>query len=59
MAKREQEGGLAASILDRLLDDDPRAGDPRVDSLDLKDLPKLAQKLQSGTDPLSDRKSVV
>ena len=53
MAKRGQEGGLAASILDRLLDDDPRAGDPRVDSLDLKDLPKLAQKLQSGTDPLS------
>ena len=53
MAKRGQEGGLAASILDRLLDDDPRAGDPRVDPLDLKDLPKLARKLQSGHDPLS------
>jgi type VI secretion system protein ImpF len=53
MAKRGQEGGLAASILDRLLDDDPRAGDPRVDPLDLKDLPKLAQRLQSGNDPLS------
>ena len=52
MAKREQEGGLAASILDRLLDDDPRAGDPRVDSLDLKHLPQLAKKLQSGNDPL-------
>lgn len=53
MAKREQEGGLAASILDRLLDDDPRAGDPRVDSLDLKHLPQLAKKLQSGNDPLA------
>jgi type VI secretion system protein ImpF len=53
VAKRGQEGGLAASILDRLLDDDPRAGDPRVDPLDLKDLQKLAQKLQSGIDPLS------
>ncbi len=52
MAKREQAGGLAASILDRLLDDDPRAGDPRVDSLDLKHLPQLAKKLQSGSDPL-------
>jgi type VI secretion system protein ImpF len=53
VAKREQEGGLAASILDRLLDDDPRAGDPRVDSLDLKHLPQLAKKLQSGSDPLA------
>lgn len=53
MAKRGQEGGLAASILDRLLDDDPRAGDPRVDSLDLKALPQLAKKLQSGSDLLA------
>jgi len=53
VAKREQEGGLAASILDRLLDDDPRAGDPRVDSLDLKHLPQLVKKLQSDSDPLA------
>lgn len=53
MAKREEEGGLAASILDRLLDDDPRAGDPRLDSLDLKNIPSLLKKLQSGNDPLT------
>lgn len=53
MAKQRQEGGLAASILDRLLDDDPRAGDPRIDSLDLKNLPQLAKKLQSFADPLA------
>lgn len=53
MAKQGQEGGLAASVLDRLLDDDPRAGDPRVDSLDLKNLPQLAKKLQSRSDPLA------
>ena len=53
MAKREEEGGLAASILDRLLDDDPRAGDPRIDSLDLKNIPSLLKKLQSGNDPLA------
>jgi len=53
VAKREEEGGLAASILDRLLDDDPRAGDPRIDSLDLKNIPSLLKKLQSGNDPLA------
>ena len=53
VAKQGQEGGLGASILDRLLDDDPRAGDPRVDPLDLTDLPTLAAKLQSGHDNLS------
>ena len=53
MAKRGQEGGLAASILDRLLDDDPRAGDPRVDPLDLKNPAQLAKKLQAGQEPLS------
>jgi len=53
VAKREQEGGLAASILDRLLDDDPRAGDPRIDSLDLKNIPSLLKKLQSSHDPFA------
>ena len=53
MVKRDPEEGLAASILDRLLDDDPRAGDPRIDSLDLKDPVMLAKKLQAGIDPLS------
>jgi type VI secretion system protein ImpF len=42
-----------ASILDRLLDDDPRAGDPRLDTLDLNMPAALASKLQSRVDPLS------
>jgi type VI secretion system protein ImpF len=37
---------LSASILDRLLDEDPRAGDPYLDTLDLKDPAKLIAKLQ-------------
>jgi type VI secretion system protein ImpF len=43
---REQDIGLAASLLDRLLDDDPRAGDPRIDPLDLKQPLQLANRLQ-------------
>jgi type VI secretion system protein ImpF len=42
-----------ASILDRLLDDDPRAGDPRLDTLDLKMPAALALKFRSRVDPLS------
>jgi type VI secretion system protein ImpF len=34
-----------ASLLDRLLDDDPRAGDPCMDTLDLKEPAKLLAKL--------------
>jgi len=52
VAKRGQEVGLAASLLDRLLDDDPRAGDPRIDPLDLKQPLPLAQKLQDERHPL-------
>lgn len=44
---------VTASLLDRLLDDDPRAGDPRVDPFDLKAPAKLAGKLKSGADALS------
>jgi type VI secretion system protein ImpF len=53
MIKGGQEGGLGASVLDRLLDDDPRAGDPRIDSLDLKNPVQLGKKLQAAIDPLS------
>jgi type VI secretion system protein ImpF len=53
MTKGGQEGGLGASVLDRLLDDDPRAGDPRIDSLDLKNPVQLGKKLQAAIDPLS------
>jgi type VI secretion system protein ImpF len=44
---------LVASVLDRLLDDDPRAGDPKVETLDIKDPEALAGKLKVGADPLS------
>jgi type VI secretion system protein ImpF len=49
---RGQTVGLAASLLDRLVDDDPRAGDPRVDPLDLKQPAQLAQRLQDSQQPL-------
>lgn len=52
VATRGQEGGLAVSLLDRLLDDNPRAGDPRVDPLDLKHPAQLAKKLQTTHNPL-------
>lgn len=52
MTTRGQEVGLAASILDRLLDDDPRAGDPRIDVLDLTHPSPLAKKLQDAHRPL-------
>ena len=52
MITRGQEVGLGASLLDRLLDDDPRAGDPRVDPLDLKQPLQLAKKLQDVHYPL-------
>lgn len=45
--------GLMASVLDRLLDDDPRAGDPYLDTLDLKDVAKLAAKLQNPQDSVT------
>lgn len=45
MATREGIG-LMASVLDRLLDDDPRAGDPYLDTLDLKQPAKLAARLR-------------
>jgi type VI secretion system protein ImpF len=41
---------FVASVLDRLLDDDPRAGDPYLDTLDLKDPAKLALRLRSPQD---------
>jgi type VI secretion system protein ImpF len=39
--------------LDRLLDDDPRAGDPRIDTLDLTRPAALALKIRSRADLLS------
>lgn len=44
---------LAASLLDRLIDDDPRAGTPFLDTDDLKKPSVLAAKLRDGTDLLS------
>ncbi len=42
-----ENSGVVASVLDRLLDDDPQAGDPYLDTLDLKDPAKLAGRLRS------------
>lgn len=42
-----------ASVLDRLLDDDPRAGDPYLDTLDLKDAAKLIAKLRRPQDSVT------
>ena len=53
MATLSNPVASVASILDRLLDDDPRAGDPRLDTLDLNMPAALASKLQSRVDPLS------
>jgi type VI secretion system protein ImpF len=39
--------------LDRLLDDDPRVGDPRIDTLDLTRPGELALKIRSRANPLS------
>jgi len=46
MGNGAANAALSASILDRLLDEDPRAGDPYLDTLDLKDPAKLIAKLQ-------------
>jgi len=53
MRKTASDMRVTASILDRLLDDDPRVGDPRVGALDLTAPAKLAGKLKSGADALS------
>lgn len=47
------EMALTTSILDRLLDDDPRAGDPYLDMLDLKDPAKLTGRLKSPRDSVT------
>jgi type VI secretion system protein ImpF len=51
--KFQSEGGFTASLLDRLLDDDPRAGDPYLDTLDIKDPAKLARRLRSPGDSMT------
>ncbi len=48
-----ENGGLLASVLDRLLDDDPHAGDPYLDTLDLKDPAKLTGRLRSPQDSVT------
>lgn len=53
VSKPQSEMGLTASILDRLLDDDPRAGDPYLDTLDLKDASKLTAKLRNPQDSVT------
>ena len=47
------EMALTTSILDRLLDDDPRAGDPYLDTPDLKDPAKLTGRLKSPRDSVT------
>lgn len=44
---------LVSSVLDRLLDDDPRAGDPSVDPLDFRDVAKFIERLMRPDDQLS------
>ncbi len=44
---------LTSSVLDRLLDDDPRAGDPYLDPLDIKDAAGLIARLKRSDDQLS------
>src|SRR5262245_22271797 len=46
-------GSLSASMLDRLLDDDPRAGTPFLHKDDLKKPSVLASRLRDRTDLLS------
>lgn len=53
MAVSSSEKGLVASVLDRLLDDDPRAGTPFVDRDDIKTPRRLLEKLLQQSDPLS------
>ena len=53
MPKQPLEEALVSSVLDRLLDDDPRAGDPSVQPLDVRDPEALAAKLKSPSDPVS------
>ena len=48
-----EESGLLVSILDRLIDDDPRAGDPRLDTLDFKEPLKLAARLSHPSDSVT------
>ncbi len=45
--------GVMASVLDRLLDDDPRAGDPYLDTLDLKDPATLTLRLRRPPDSVT------
>jgi type VI secretion system protein ImpF len=48
-----ENSGVVASVLDRLLDDDPRAGDPYLDTLDIKDPAKLTGRLRSSQDAVT------
>jgi type VI secretion system protein ImpF len=53
MATLSSEKGLVASVLDRLLDDDPRIGTPFVDRDDIKKPRPLIEKLLRRSDGLS------
>ena len=53
MSAAANSPGSVTSILDRLLDDDPRAGDPRLDTLDLTRPGELALKIRSRANPVS------
>jgi type VI secretion system protein ImpF len=49
----ENQPNIMASVLDRLVDDDPRVGTPFLDSADLKSPVGLIGKLRAGDDPVS------
>lgn len=49
----EDQPNIVASVLDRLVDDDPRIGTPFLDSADLKSPVGFIGKLRAGDDPLS------
>lgn len=49
----EDQPNIMASVLDRLVDSDPRVGTPFLDSADLKSPVGFIRKLRAGEDPLS------
>jgi len=53
VAKDVSNASLVPSVLDRLLDHDPRAGDPKVETHDIRYPEKLADKLKYATDSLT------
>ncbi len=53
MPMLSSDSGLVPSVLDRLLDHDPRVGTPFLDRDEVKNPKLLIEKLRGGADPLS------